>query len=298
MTRPILVFGAGGQVGNALMDVAHLSGEPNPHGLAFIGRHMGGCDITEPASVSAAFSSYKPRAVINCAVYRDVDAAEENQEAATQVNVWGVENLAKACAAADIPLIQISSDYVFSGEADRPYVETDLALPQTHFGLTKLQGEECAKLAPKHVIIRTSWVYGPHGRNFLKTIVGKQGEISIDVVDDQTGTPTHSADLARAILTATERVIADPSVSGTYHFAGEGPCTWCEFAREILARMFYARWDAGPRVNPITTAQSGAKAKRPRYSALDSSLFARTFGVTARPRAQRIAETVQALTPP
>lgn len=268
--RPFLIFGANGQVGQALLSASETGD------CIALARYE--CDITQAFAVASALKWWRPSAVINCAVYRDVDKAEVERDEARRVNTEGVETLAQRCAEASIPLVHLSSDYAESAAC--------------WFGATKLGGEAAVRsVHPHHLVLRTSWLYGPHGRNFLKTILTKAeaGE-TLRVVNDQVGTPTHTEDLAKAIIAATERLIEDPSVSGIYNFAGADPCSWFDFAREIVVAA-----GLSATIDPITTEESGAIAKRPAYSALDSSKFTETFGVTAEPRAKRMAETIAAL---
>lgn len=285
--KPILVLGSGGQVGRALAATRYPDRPRND--IVLLDRAT--CDVTDAFAIAKHLRKFRPAAIINCAVFRGVDHAECAVTQSTAVNAFAPTFIAELSSAAAIPLIHLSSDYVFAGTARQPYREETMAEPQSTFGRIKLSGELGAACNPRHVIIRTSYLYGPYGRNFLKTMLAKAevGE-TLRVVDDQIGTPTHTEDLARAVLTATERLIEDPSVSGTYHFAGAEPCSWFAFAKEIVAA---ARLDVP--VQPISTAESGAVARRPAYSALDSSKFAETFGLRAAPRAQRIEETIAVL---
>ena len=285
MTRPILVLGAGGQVGQALEHLPGLPIFPRFH-RGFVFADHATCDITDPKAVSQMLHRIQPSAVINCAVSRNVDAEVVDEE------LNSVAALAMVAGEGGFPLVHLSTDYVFAGDKRKPYTPEDEIDPKSLWAVTKARGEENVRDAcQSHIILRTSWLYGPHGRNFLKTMLAKAeaGE-SLRVVDDQVGAPTHTEDLAFAILTATERLIEDPSVSGTYHFAGSDPVSWRGFAQEI---MDAAKMDV--RVAPITTAESGAKAERPAYSALDSSKFEKTFDVAAEPRERRIPETLAAL---
>lgn len=277
MTRPILVFGAGGQVGRALEMLDGIPKRPLRHsGFVFVEREA--CDITQPAAVHNVVHSRQPAAIINCAVFRNVEAEVVDEE------VNSAAALAMVAGDAGVPFVQLSTDYVFDGAKGEPYTETDEPNPLSPWAWTKLRGEESTReCCESHIILRTSWLYGPYGRNFLKTMRAKAeaGE-TLRVVNDQQGTPTFTGDLARAILTAAEGLIADPSVSGTYHFAGPDVYSWFTFAQEIV----------GPAVTvePISTAESGARVARPAYSALNSDKFAEVFGLRHRPTQECLAE--------
>ncbi|HEY8267583.1 MAG TPA: dTDP-4-dehydrorhamnose reductase [Xanthobacteraceae bacterium] len=290
MTGSILVFGAEGQTGRELISLA------SRRKAAAVGLSRLDVDITQAEAVRAAIEQHRPGLVVNAAGYTAVDRAESEPELARAANVEGPTILAAASARAGAPLVQLSTDYVFDGKKSGAYVENDPIAPLSVYGRTKAEGEAAVREAqPHHVILRTSWIYGVHGKNFLKTVLqlaSKQDELTM--VADQFGCPTATADIAEAILQLAPRLTADKSVSGTFHFAGAGSTSWHGFATAIVARQrpFTGR---NPRVVPITTAEFKTAARRPANSVLDSSRFRLAFGHSARPWQERVAETVDLL---
>ena len=246
------------------------------HDIVAVGRPQ--LDLTSPESVSAAIAAVKPDAVVNAAAYTQVDAAESEVEAAFAVNRDGAAAVARAAYQNGLPVVHISTDYVFAGNKDAPYVETDEPGPASVYGASKLAGEIAVRAAnPRHVILRTAWVYSPHGKNFVKTMLSlAQTRPLLRVVDDQIGNPTSASDLAVAALAAASRLTQDRGFSGTFHYAGRGDVTWCGFARAIFAES--ARL-GGPatEVEPIATADYPTAARRPANSRLDCSAFERVF---------------------
>ena len=290
MNRGMLVFGASGQVGRELIALAGQRGVPA------IGLKRADADLTDSDALRTAIRMYPPAFVVNAAGYTTVDRAESEPEVAHAVNAEGAANLAAACASARVPLVHISTDYVFGGEKTGAYVEDDPIGPLSVYGRTKAEGEARVRAAqPHHLILRTSWVYGVYGQNFLRTILRLAAERDeLRVVADQFGCPTATADIAEAILALAPRLVADASVAGTYHFAGAGRTSWYGFATEIAARQqtFTGR---NPRVVPIATAQFKTAARRPANSVLDSRRFRAVFGHSARPWQERVAQTVDLL---
>lgn len=290
MSGPILVFGAEGQVGRELIALA------SQRKIAAIGLSRAEADITQAEAVRAAIERHRPSLVVNAAGYTAVDRAESEPELARAANVEGPAVLAACCARAGVPLVHLSTDYVFDGRKSGAYVESDPVAPLSVYGRTKAEGEAAVREAqPQHVILRTSWVYGVHGKNFLKTVLRLASERDeLPMVADQFGCPTATADIAEAILLLAPRLVADASVSGTYHFAGAGRTSWHGFAMEIVARQrpFTGR---NPRVVPIAAADFKAAAPRPANSVLDSGRFRAIFGHSARPWQERVAETVDLL---
>ena len=211
-------------------------------------------DITDPDAVRRVLRDVRPDAIVNCAAYTNVDGAEADEAAATRVN--GSDALADA--AGDAVLVYPSTDYVFDGEKREPYVESDPVAPRTAYGRSKLAGEHAAARAPRHVIARTSWLFGVAGKNFVETMLGLDGELK--VVDDQVGSPTYTGHLAEALVD-----LATGRLAGVVHVAGSGQCSWYEFAAEIFRR-------AGKDVDlrPCTTAEFPRPAPRPAYSVLAS----------------------------
>ena len=289
MSGPILVFGARGQVGRELTALAAA------RGLPVVGLSRAEADITNDITVRAALDVHRPAAAVNAAAYTAVDRAEKEPEAAAAANVTGPAILAAACAAAGVPLIHLSTDYVFDGAKKSAYVENDKIAPLGVYGRSKAEGEaKVREVLPRHVILRTSWVYGAYGKNFLKTVLKLAVEREeLRMVADQFGCPTATADIAEAIL-AVVRKLAEAKVSGTYHFAGSGRTNWAGFAAEIVRRqaVFTGR---SPRIVEIKTAEYPTAARRPMNSELDSSRFRAAFGYVAGPWAYRVAEVVAAL---
>lgn len=274
----ILLFGAGGQLGTELKLLADAQGTA----LAALARTD--VDIADPASVRAAIDRVRPSVLVNAAAWTRVDAAEAEPDAAFRANEEGPRQLALAARNAGIPLIHISTDYVFDGAKAWAYREDDPIAPLGVYGRSKAAGEAAIREAlPAHVIIRTSWVYGAHGANIVKTALRLARERDeLRFVADQLGCPTATADLARAVLAAaTDAVSAEPHF-GTYHFAGSGVTSWHGFVSHLVdvQARFTGR---APPVTPITTADFPTPARRPANSELDSTLFTRTFGVTAEP---------------
>jgi len=263
----LLVLGANGQVGQAVMTRARSEGVACRAPL----RSM--CDIADPTAVANVVAG--SRIVINCAAYTEVDRAETEVERAYRVNAIGAGNVAAACASANIPLIHLSTDYVFDGESVRPMGEDDVAQPLNAYGRSKLDGEIAVRERLRaHIILRTSWVFSSAGKNFVRTMVQlaeKQREIR--VVDDQVGGPTAADDIAHAVLAIARVATQAPSVEwGTYHFSGSPATNWYEFACAILQ-------DRHVKVVPISTQDYPTPARRPRYSVLDCSRIARVFGL-------------------
>lgn len=249
-------------------------------------------DITKSKKVLTCLNTTKPDVVINCAAYTAVDKAESEPDFALAVNRDGSANLAETCRRLDIPLLHLSTDYVFDGRAQRPYREDHPANPLSVYGISKWEGEEAirARLA-KYIIVRTSWLYGIHGKNFVKTIlrVAKEQK-ELRVVADQHGCPTWTGDLAKALVAIVWQIPAGSSGIqwGTYHFCGSGFTTWYDFAKAILkhARSFENCRDIT--VVPITTADYPTPAQRPKWSVLDCSKISRTFNIQTVPWGQSL----------
>lgn len=251
----ILVTGAAGQLGHDLMKLL-----PQDHEVA--GVDIDEIDITDPESVAEIFAAENPELVINSAAYTNVDGCETDREAAWAVNAEGPANIARACARAGAALIHVSTDYVFDGTSRVPYREDDPVSPLGEYGRGKLAGEEAVRAELyRHLIVRTAWLFGSHGNNFVKTMLHLGRERgSLKVVNDQTGSPTYSGHLAQAIKTLAETRLGDP---GVYHMTNGGHCTWYEFAAEIF-RLACVDVDLGR----TTTAAFGSPAPRPGYSVL------------------------------
>lgn len=290
MNGPILVFGAEGQLGREVKALAKT------RGIEVVGCNRAQADITDFSAVEAAIFSVKPRIVLNAAAYTAVDKAETEKEAAYAANVVGPGLVARAAAAQHSPVIHISTDYVFDGAKTGAYVETDPIAPLGVYGMTKAEGEARVREEnSRHFILRTAWVYGRFGANFLKTILRLSREREeLRIVVDQYGCPTATQDLAEAIF-AIDRALTDGlDASGTYHFASADVTTWHEFASVIVQAQAQAT-GRRPKVTPISTADYPTPARRPANSELDSRLFGAVFGYRARDWRKCAQETVEML---
>ncbi|QCO00357.1 dTDP-4-dehydrorhamnose reductase (plasmid) [Azospirillum argentinense] len=275
----VLILGTSGQVGTELMRAAW------PQGTELVGLARPDVDMARPETVEAAVAAHAPDLVVNATAYTAVDKAESDQETAFAVNRDGPARLAASCAACGIPLIHISTDYVFDGTKPAPYAEDDPVAPLGVYGASKEAGEAVVRAAlPQHVILRTSWVYAAHGANFVKTMLrfGRERE-EMRVVADQHGAPTAAADIAAAIVTIAERIAAGSEGGvpwGTYHFTGAGETTWHGFAERIFQRL-EATTGRRPRLQAITTADYPTPARRPTNSRLDCARICSAFGIEA-----------------
>ncbi len=264
----VLVTGAKGQLGH---DVTALL---EKRGVPCLGADAEEFDITDARQTEVFLTAYAPDAVVHCAAFTNVDGAEKDRDASYRVNVLGTENVARAAAALGAKVVYISTDYVFDGTGETPWRTDSPVSPVNRYGETKLGGETAVReTTDRHFVVRTSWVFGLHGKNFVKTMLRLGAERErLTVVDDQVGSPTYTRDLARLLcdMLPTEKF-------GTYHAANEGFCSWCEFAREIM------REGGRPcRVEPISSEAYAemvpAAAARPKNSRLDrSSLDAAGF---------------------
>ena len=294
MTGRILVTGGTGQLASALGRSA---------GVDLVGRP--GFDFERPETIEAAFRSVAPRLVVNAAAYTAVDAAESDAAAAYRANRDGPAILAHLCAKADIPLIHVSTDYVFDGAKPDPYVETDPVAPQGVYGASKLAGEEAVIASDaKAIILRTAWVYAATGKNFVRTILtaGKTRP-RLNVVADQQGCPTTAIDLGntiQAIIARLDTTGWQPAYRGIFHAAGSGATTW--FGLAVAAFEEAGRHGAKvPEIAPIATADWPTPAKRPANSRLDCSKLAHVFGVRLpqwRDSLTRTIGTMYATAPP
>jgi dTDP-4-dehydrorhamnose reductase len=287
---PILVTGGSGQLARALEDAATGS-------LRRVGRPE--FDFDHPDSIAATFHAVKPSLVINAAAYTAVDAAEDDSEAAYRANRDGPAALARLCAEAGIPLIHVSTDYVYDGAKGKPYVETDPVAPQGVYGASKLAGEQAVLASgAQAIVMRTSWVYAAEGKNFVRTMlnVGKARD-RLSVVADQHGCPTTAQDLAVAILAIADRIASSgwkPEYGGVFHAAGSGETTWHGLACAAFEEA--ARHGAKiPEVAPIATADWPTKAKRPADSRLDCSKLHAVFDVRLPQWRTSLARTIDAI---
>jgi dTDP-4-dehydrorhamnose reductase len=250
--------------------------------------------VTDRDAVRAAVASTEPDLVLNAAAYTQVDAAESEADLAARVNAEGPAWLAEACAADGVPLIQISTDYVFDGRSRRPYRPEDSTNPLSVYGRTKWEGEQAVReRLPQHLIVRTSWVYAPHGRNFFRTMTRLAREqATLRVVADQRGCPTLAADLARALVGAAAGAMERPDRWGTYHFCNAGETTWHGFASAIVAGLASQPEVVARSVLPITTSDHPRPAVRPAYSVLDTTSWTAAFGLPPRPWQEALADAL------
>ena len=262
----LLITGANGQLGQSLQ---HLI----PAGKCIL-TDVAELDITNEDAVLAFVEKYPLTGIINCAGYTNVDKSEEEPSAAIQINALAPAHLAKAATRNHIPLVHISTDYVFDGKAHLPLKETDPARPLGMYGRTKLEGEQnVLKYAETAVILRTAWMHSPYGKNFVKTILARSASApEIRVVADQFGTPTYAPHLARAILDILPRLM--PGSCEIYHFTNEGTATWYDLAHYALELV-----NSPCKVLPIHTADYPARALRPAFSVLDKTKFKDTFNL-------------------
>ena len=264
MTR-WLVTGAGGMLGTDLVAALTSRGAP------VTGLDRASLDVTDAGAVTDAIARGRPDVVVNCAAWTAVDDAEASEEQALAVNAAGAANLAAGCAASGARLVQVSTDYVFAGDAGRPYAEDDVPAPRTAYGRTKLAGERAVldRLPGAGYVVRTAWLYGAHGPSFTGTMIRLESERpTVDVVDDQHGQPTWTVDVARQII-ALARSTAAP---GIYHATSSGQTTWFGLAREIFGLL-----GADPaRVRPIPSSALPRPAPRPACSVLGHSAWAGT----------------------
>ena len=264
----LLVFGEIGQLGQELQ---RRAGD-----VILEVRGLEEADFTDPATCAGFVERTDADAVINAVAYTAVDRAEEDEEVALMVNATTPAALARAAAARGLPLIQVSTDYVFDGAGDTPFAVDHPTGPLGAYGRTKLAGEEGVIAAGgPHAILRTSWVVSSHGNNFVKTMLRLGAERDrLTIVADQVGGPTCAADIADACLSIAAQLIADPAKSGTYHFTGGPDVSWADFAREIFRLS-----GLSPEVADIPTSDYPTPAQRPLNSRLDNSLTETTFGI-------------------
>ena len=264
----IVITGSTGQLGSELKDLQSSFPQFN---FIFFSRDE--LSITDEISLRNTFERLHPDYLINCAAYTAVDKAEEEKGDALAINATAVGVLAMICKEFNAHFIHISTDYVFNGKHDQPWKETEVVDPINFYGESKLKGEELAiKNNPQSIIIRTSWVYSQYGKNFVKTMIRLMNETeSINVVNDQIGSPTYAADLAEAMMNI---VSSGKWMPGIYHFSNEGIISWYEFAFEIKKII-----GSSCIVTPVATSQYPTPAKRPVYSVLDATKIKNTYNI-------------------
>ena len=279
----VLIAGANGMLGHDLVDV--LSHQENIEVFPFIRKEL---DITDMQMVMKTVNEVRPDILINAAAYTNVDLCETEIDISYQINAVGSRNLAVAANEYHTAMLHFSTDYVFPGNADSPYREFDPIQPKSIYGKSKWAGEELIRsLCPRHYIIRTSWLYGMHGKNFVSTmlhVASKQS--SVRVVNDQVGSPTYTLDLAHGVA----ELFTKHGAYGTYHLSNSGTCSWFDFAKEIFTQRGLDTY-----VESMTTAELARPAPRPAYSVLDNQLW-RLSGLTPlRPYQEALADYLKKL---
>jgi dTDP-4-dehydrorhamnose reductase len=268
--KNILITGGNGQLGSSLRITA--SSYP---GFAFSFIDYEDLDLTNAGKVNAFFKDHPCDYIINCAAYTAVDQAETDREAASGVNTGIPRLLGDIADRNKIRLIHISTDYVYDGKLSLPHTEVEIPAPASFYGKTKLEGERCLWNHPSAIIIRTSWLYGEFGKNFLKTMLRLGNERKeLGMVYDQAGTPTYTGDLVRTLMDIIEFSEKDEFIPGIYNYSNEGVCSWYDFAREIMIQS-----GRNCHVKPIRTSEYPLPAKRPEYSVLDKAKIKTTFGI-------------------
>ncbi len=276
----ILVTGANGQVGHCLQQQL-----ANSH-WELVALTRAELDISDAKAVEKAVQQIRPTVIINAAAYTAVDKAEQEREMAFAINRDGPANLARAAKQINAAILHISTDYVFAGDAPGNYSEDAPTAPQGIYGQSKLEGEQAVIAAnDKHIILRTAWVFGEHGNNFVKTMIrlGNNRD-SLGIVADQEGGPTYAGDIAKALITIARQYVNKETIAwGIYHFAGLPHISWFGFAKHIFAEVEQAKLyeKAIPKMNAITTADYPTLAKRPANSKLDCSKIEQAFGINA-----------------
>jgi dTDP-4-dehydrorhamnose reductase len=270
----VLVTGANGQLGQAIQSVVG-----NYPSIDFVFCSSTELNITDKNNCETIFEKHKPLFCINAAAYTAVDKAESEPEKSYAINVTGAQNVAEVCKTYNTTLLHVSTDFVFDGLANQPYLEDDVPYPTGVYGVTKLQGEQAIQNTwEKHFIVRTSWVYSQFANNFMKTMLRLALERdSLSVVSDQIGTPTNAVDLAECLLTIISAQHPTPNTQhffGIYNFSNEGHCSWYDFAKEIFKVN-----NISINLQPIPTTAYPTPAKRPAYSVLDKSKIKMVFGI-------------------
>ncbi len=290
----ILITGASGMLGTDLVET--LSKEHEVVGLDIktppftVHRsQFTVCDITNEKEVMKAVCDVKPEVVIHAAAYTDVDGCEKNEDLAYRVNGTGTRNVTLACQKCKAVMAYISTDFVFDGEKKELYLESDKPNPLSIYGKSKLEGERyISSLLDKYFIIRTSWLFGRHGRNFVNTILKlAQEKKELRIVNDQIGSPTYTKDLAQSIKKLITDHCSQSTDFGIYHISNSGSCSWYEFAQEILRVKGY-----GLRVKGISSEELERPARRPKFSVLDNSRYIKTVGKPLRPWQKALKEYI------
>lgn len=278
MVKRLLIAGGDGQVGREFAEL------PAAEKIELIQLNRSELDVCSPASIAAAFERFQPQALINCSAYTAVDRAETETAAAYQVNAEAPALLARACADHGAKLLHISTDYVFDGEKplDQTWLETDPCNPQSIYGVSKRAGEEAVqRILPDAFILRTSWVFGRFGNNFVKTMLRLGAERdALNVVNDQFGGPTHALDIAAVLVKAASYLVDGKIDGGIYHYGGSPHCSWFEFAQAIMqAGVAHGVLARAPEVNGIPSSDYPTPAKRPANSQMNGDKLASALGI-------------------
>ncbi len=274
--KRILVIGAKGMLGRDLVTVLQTSQrDDSAEGFEIIGWDLDEIDIRQEASTHSRIESLRPSIVINVAAYTDVDGCEKNRDQAFRVNAEGMKHVAMGAKASGAKVVYLSTDYVFDGKKKEPYLESDLPNPLNVYGQTKLKGEKyLQEWVEDYLIIRTQWLYGRHGKNFVSSVLRQAREKQVlTIVDDQTGSPTYTIDLSNAILTLIQH-----NSRGIFHVVNQRTCTWYTFGQAILN---FSKIE-GVKVIPISSESLGRPAVRPSYSVLDTQKLERETGMSLR----------------
>ena len=282
MTHRWMITGAAGMVGTDLREAL----ESRDEAVVALGRND--LDITDARAVSTAVREARPTIIVNCAAYTKVDDAETNEHLATAINGSAVESLADAANDVDALLVQLSTDFVFDGAKRAPYEVNDPPAPLSAYGRSKLVGEHAASGARKYVILRTAWLFGKHGPNFVEAIRNqmRKGTNPLRVVNDQRGRPTYTPHLANAIVRVARLAHEDANARGIVHYADTPECTWFDFARAITAGR--------TTVNPVSSDDFQRPAKRPAYSVLSTERYERLTGVVPESWEEGLLEYLEA----
>jgi dTDP-4-dehydrorhamnose reductase len=287
----ILVLGRSGQVARALNDLSLSADEP----FEFVGRER--CDLADTHSLSQIIEQISPSAIINAAAYTAVDAAETDLEGAHAINVAGPAFVAQVAGQLSVPFVHLSTDYVFDGTKEGAYVETDPTNPINVYGLTKRDGETAILLANRDsVVLRTSWVYSPYGKNFLRTMLTlAQTKDALSIVDDQVGAPTSAHDIASACLRIAKAKQGGHRSNGIFHMTGGGHTTWRGFAEAAFDSTLSWRGGQRPTVTPVPSTAYPTPARRPLNSRLNCDHLDTEFGIRLAPWQTSLLETLGTL---
>ena len=287
----ILVIGSNGQLGKCLKDQF----KNETYDVTFSTREE--IDITDFEKTKLYINSISPNIIVNACAYTDVDKAENNRLEANLVNNLAVDNIANICNEIGCWLIHISTDYVFDGASQESYKEDDIKNPLSVYGDTKLKGEKAIESSNcKYIIIRTAWVFSEYGNNFMKKMIdlGKEN-IKKKIIDDQIGCPTYAQDIAKVILHIIPKLIHDESIKGVYHYCGNLPCSWYEFAKEIFFEANKLGISTPKTLIPIKTIDFSASARRPENSVMQTSKIQEKFEIKPSNWKSRIEDTLKKL---